>query len=66
MPIAKVYVPAGTLTPESRNEIISGITDVINTVENRPPEARRFTYVLINEVPNGSWGVGGELYVPAK
>jgi 4-oxalocrotonate tautomerase family enzyme len=66
MPLAKVYVPAGALTPESRSEIITGITDVINTVENRRPEARKYTFVLITEIPNGSWGVSGEPYVPGK
>ena len=40
MPVAKVYVPEGALTPEQRREIVKGIHDVINSVENsekRPP-----------------------------
>ena len=48
MPVAKVYVPEGTLTPDQRREIIKGIHDVINSVEKRPPEGQ--TCVLINEV----------------
>ena len=64
MPLAKVYVPAGSLTSEQRRDIIKGISQVINTVEKRPPDAHKYTYVLINEVPTGDWGVGGEHYVP--
>ena len=45
-------VPAGALTPESRRDL-AGITDVINAVENRPPEARKYTFVLITEVASG-------------
>jgi 4-oxalocrotonate tautomerase family enzyme len=62
MPVAKVYVPAGTLTPEQRCEIVKGIHDVINSVEKRPPDGP--TYVLINEVPTGDWGFAGSIYTP--
>jgi 4-oxalocrotonate tautomerase len=62
MPVAKVYVPAGTLTPDQRREIVKGIHDVINRVEKRPGDA--LTYVLFNEVPTGEWGVAGSIYVP--
>ena len=60
MPVAKVYVPAGTLTPEQRREIVKGIHQVINGVEKRPPTAT--TYVLINDVPPGDWGNAGNVY----
>ena len=29
MPVAKVYVPEGTLTPDQRREIVKGIHNVI-------------------------------------
>ena len=45
MPVAKIYVPAATLTPEQRREIIKGVHDVINGIEKRPSAAQ--TYVLI-------------------
>jgi 4-oxalocrotonate tautomerase family enzyme len=60
MPVAKVYVPEGMLTPEQRREIVKGIHDVINSVEKRPVNAQ--TYVLINEVPTGDWGNAGTIY----
>ena len=62
MPVAKVYVPEGTLTPEQRREIVKGIHAVINSVEKRPPDGQ--TYVLINEIPSGHWGNAGAVYVP--
>jgi 4-oxalocrotonate tautomerase len=60
MPVAKVYVPEGVLTPEQRRAIVKGIHDVINSVEKRPANAQ--TYVLINEVPTGDWGNAGTVY----
>jgi 4-oxalocrotonate tautomerase len=62
MPVAKVYVPEGTLTLEQRREIVKGIHDVINSVEKRPPDGQ--TYVLINEIPSGHWGNAGTVYTP--
>ena len=60
MPVAKVYVPEGTLTPEQRRAIVEGIHRVIHTVEKRPPTLQ--TYVLIAEVPGCGWGNAGALY----
>jgi 4-oxalocrotonate tautomerase len=62
MPVIKVYVPAGVLNPDQRREVVKGIHDVVNRVEKRPPDG--LTYVLINEVPSGDWGVAGGLYAP--
>jgi 4-oxalocrotonate tautomerase len=62
MPVAKVYVPEGSLTADQRREIVKGIHDVINRVEKRPADAQ--TYVVITEVPSGHWGNAGSLYVP--
>ena len=60
MPIAKVYVPEGVLTPEQRRDIVKGIHEVILTVENRPLVSP--TYVLISEVPARDWGYTGKVY----
>jgi len=64
MPSAKVYVPAGTLTADQRREIVKGIHDVINTVEQRPATAP--TYVVIAEVPADDWGYAGAVYAPKR
>ena len=62
MPIAQVYVPEGTLTPDQRREIVKGIHDVIISVEKLPPTGQ--TYVLINEVRRDHWGNAGTIYSP--
>jgi len=62
MPVAKVYVPAATLTPDQRRDIVKGIHEVINSVEQRPGAAQ--TYVLISEVASGDWGSAGSVYLP--
>lgn len=62
MPLAQIYVPQGALTLEQRRAIVKGVTDVIVFVEQLPPTALPFVTVLINEVPEGGWGVGGYGY----
>ena len=62
MPVAKVYVPEGALTPDQRSEIVKGIHDAIVSVRKAPADAP--TYVLITEVPAGNWGVTGKVYAP--
>ena len=59
MPVAKVYVPEGILTQDQRREIVKGIHDVMNRVERRPADG--LTYVLITDIPNGSWGAAGSV-----
>ena len=46
MPVAKVYVPEGTLTPDQRREIVKGIHDVINSVEKT---AARWTDICADQ-----------------
>jgi phenylpyruvate tautomerase PptA (4-oxalocrotonate tautomerase family) len=62
MPVAKVYVPQGILTPDQRREIVKGIHEVIVGVEKHGLDFP--TYVLINEVPAGDWGWTGNIYAP--
>ncbi len=60
MPVAKVYVPEGTLAAEQRRAIVKGIHEVIYSVERRSPGIQ--TYVLITEVATGDWGSKGAVY----
>ena len=64
MPVAKIYEPAATLTPEQRREIIKGVHDVINGIEKRPSAAQ--TYVLIKEGEPGDWDNAGNVYPPGN
>ena len=62
MPLAQIYVPQGVLNEQQRRAMVRGITDVIVSVEGLPPSALPFVTVLINEVPDGGWGVAGHGY----
>jgi phenylpyruvate tautomerase PptA (4-oxalocrotonate tautomerase family) len=64
MSSARVYVPAGALTPEQRRLIVKGIHETINRVEQRPANAQTHTYVIINEVLPEDWGSDGNVHLP--
>jgi len=58
MPLIQVSVPAGSLDNAKKAEMIKRITDASVEVEGIPA-ARAYTWVQINEVPDGGWGMGG-------
>ena len=57
MPIVNVKVLAGAFTHSQRAAMIDGITDAMVRVggEGMRPSVQ----VLVEEVPNGLWGIGG-------
>ncbi|MFI7233228.1 tautomerase family protein [Nonomuraea angiospora] len=55
MPFANLKVPADTLTPESKKKLIDAVTDAYGE------RARATTLVLVEEVPDGGWGLGGNV-----
>ena len=57
MPFIEVKV-AGSLSKEQKQQIASGITDIMEKVANKPPSA---TYIVINEVPRENWAKSGQL-----
>lgn len=59
MPIVTVQVPAGALSPEQKAQLIGKVTDVVIEVEGFP-SLRPSVHVLIEEVPAGGYGVGGQ------
>jgi len=59
MPVAKIYVPQGALSPYQARTIVKGVHDVINEVEKRPSGAQ--TYVLIHEIRCDHWGNAGNV-----
>lgn len=56
MPYVNVRI-AGGATPEQKDEVIKGITDVLVRVLNKNPET---TFVVIDEVPLDNWGHKGK------
>ena len=64
MPFANFKVPAGTLTTEQKETIVHRTTDLY--AELYGERARANTMVLVEEVPDGSWGIGDEVLTLAK
>ncbi|MCB2188774.1 MAG: 4-oxalocrotonate tautomerase family protein [Deltaproteobacteria bacterium] len=56
MPYVSVRL-AAPVAQEKKDQIISGITNLLQEVLNKPPAA---TTVVIDEVDPHNWGVGGE------
>ena len=59
MPFANFKVPAGTLTEEQKEQIITRTTELY--VDLYGERARAATLVLVEEVPDGGWGIGGNV-----
>jgi 4-oxalocrotonate tautomerase len=59
MPFANLKVPADTLTPESKKKLIDAVTDAY--VDVYGDRARANVLVLIDEVVDGGWGLGGNV-----
>jgi 4-oxalocrotonate tautomerase len=57
MPFANFKVPAGTLTAEQKQTIVTRVTDLY--VDLYGDRARANTMVLVDEVTDGGWGIGG-------
>jgi 4-oxalocrotonate tautomerase len=57
MPFANFKVPEKTLTPEQKEKIVTRATELY--VEIYGKRARATTMVLVEEVPDGGWGIGG-------
>ncbi|MFG3200749.1 tautomerase family protein [Streptomyces sp. NPDC048192] len=57
MPFANFKVPAGSLTEEQKELLVTRTTELY--VEIYGERARAGTMVLVEEVPDGGWGIGG-------
>ncbi|WP_036041782.1 tautomerase family protein [Leptospira alstonii] len=59
MPLVQIFVPAGSLSAEMKSDMIQKVTDAVVEAEGKPV-VRRYTWVHINEVPDGGWGMSGK------
>ncbi len=64
MPFANLKVPAGTLTAEQKEVLITKVSDLY--AETFGERARATTMVLVEDVADGGWGIGGEVLTLAK
>jgi 4-oxalocrotonate tautomerase len=58
MPLVQISIPAGSLTAAQRATMVAKVTDACVEAEG-VPAVRQFTWVHINEVPDGGWGMAG-------
>ncbi|MDT3723800.1 4-oxalocrotonate tautomerase family protein [Streptomyces sp. DSM 41972] len=63
MPFAHFKVPADTLTPDDKKKIVKRTTDLYAEIYGE--RARATTVVLVDEVADGGWGVGGHVLTAA-
>ena len=59
MPLVQVKGVSGYLSKEQKAELIKRLTDAVLSVEGEG--LRPVTWVIIEDVPEGQWGVGGTL-----
>ncbi|WP_410622391.1 tautomerase family protein [Amycolatopsis sp. cmx-8-4] len=64
MPFANFKVPAGTLTPAQKEQIVTRTTELYAEIYG--DRARASTMVLVEEVADGGWGIGGDVLTLAK
>ena len=57
MPLVNVQVIENVFTLKQKQEIIEKITDVMVAIEGEA--LREMTWVKIDEVKEGNWGIGG-------
>lgn len=63
MPFAQFKVPAGTLKPEQKKLIVDRTTDLYAEIYGEV--ARQNTLVLVDEIADGGWGIGGTVLTAA-
>lgn len=61
MPIVNVKIVKGAFRTEQQHQLVSKITDAIESVQ---PGLRDVTFITIEEV--NTWGIGGELITAEK
>jgi len=58
MPLIEVHLIEKVFTPEQKQQIIERLTDAMVTIEGE--NMRGVTWVKIEEVSSGHWGIGGQ------
>ncbi len=57
MPLVNVKLIEGVFTPEQKQEMVPKLTDTMVSIEGE--NMRPATWVVIEEVKSGDWGIGG-------
>jgi 4-oxalocrotonate tautomerase len=57
MPLVNVRLIEGVFTPEQKREMIRQLTETMVEIEGE--NLRSVTWVIVEEVKSGDWGIGG-------
>jgi 4-oxalocrotonate tautomerase len=58
MPLVNVRLIEGVFTPEQKSEMIHQLTETMVKIEGE--NLRPVTWVIVEEVKSGDWGIGGK------
>ena len=58
MPLIEVRLIKGVFTEQQKGQMIEKLTDAMVSIEGE--KLREVTWVTIEEVPSGEWGIGGK------
>ena len=58
MPLINVKLIEDVFTPNQKREIVERLTDAMVSVEGE--NMRSVTWVVVEEVASGDWGIGGQ------
>jgi 4-oxalocrotonate tautomerase len=58
MPLVQVKLIEGVFSHEEKREMIRKVTDAMVSIEGE--NMREVTWVVIEEVKSGDWGIGGK------
>ena len=64
MPLVTIDVIKDVFTPDEKRELIANVTEAMIAVEGEA--MRQVTWVRINEIEQGDWGIGGQLLGAAE
>ena len=59
MPLVNIRVPEGSLSQSKKERMIELVTDAVVEAEGVGDVVRPITWVIIDEVKDGSWGASG-------
>ena len=62
MPFTTIKVIEGVFSKEQKAKLIQNVTEAMVEVEGE--QMRELTWVVIEEVKAGDWGIGGKLVAP--
>jgi 4-oxalocrotonate tautomerase len=63
MPFVNVKVIEGVFTPQQKRDIVERLTDAMVAIEGEA--LRSVTWVVVEEVASGDWGIGGKALTTA-